>query len=119
MLTISGVMKDGDRYIDSSYGDAVFVSAPGKDIYPPTKNNGIVSASGTSMACAFVSGVAALILERNPNLTANHVREILANSTNRIGPYSYSTQKEFGAWNKWYGYGMIDAYQAVMNTPRR
>ena len=119
VLTISGVMKDGDRYIDSSYGDAVFVSAPGKDIYTTTKNNGIVSASGTSMACAFVSGVAALILERNPNLTANHVREILANSTNRIGPYSYSTQKEFGAWNKWYGYGMIDAYQAVMNTPRR
>lgn len=71
------------------------------------------------MACPHVSGVAALILQRNPKLTNLQVREILAKSTNQVGDKPYSTQKEFGEWNQWYGYGMIDAYKAVMNTPRK
>ena len=70
------------------------------------------------MAAPHVAGLAALILERNPNLTAEQVREIIARNTKKIGEYKYDKVKEFGTWNEHYGYGLIDAYKAVINTPR-
>ena len=74
---------------------------------------------GTSMACPHVAGLAALILERNPQLSAYKVREIIAKNAKKIGTYAYDTNKTFGSWNEHYGYGLIDAYKAVVNTPRR
>ena len=47
-----------------------------------------------------------------------HVRSILARSAKKIGDYEYDTEKEFGVWNEHYGYGLIDAYNAVTLTPR-
>ena len=74
--------------------------------------------SGSSMACPHVSGIAALILSINSSLSSNEVREIIAKSTKRIGYELYDTVREFGYWNKWYGYGLVNASLAVQNTPR-
>ena len=70
------------------------------------------------MACPHVSGVIALMLERNPNLTINQVREILAETAVKTGNMPYNIQGEFGLRNNYYGYGLVNAYQAVINTPR-
>ena len=70
------------------------------------------------MACPHVAGLAALVLSRNPSLTAAEVREIIASNTKKIGNYPYNTNKVYGTWNEYYGYGLIDAYQTVLNTPR-
>ena len=61
------------------------------------------------MACPHVAGLAALILERNPSLTAKKVREIIAKNTKKVGNIPYSTNKIYGTWNIKYGYGLIDA----------
>lgn len=59
---------------------------------------------GTSAACAEVSGVAALLLSLQPNLTNSEVRNILFSTAHDLGP----TGKD-----NTFGYGLVDAYSAL------
>lgn len=96
----------------------MFITAPGTNILSTIPNNATAYKSGTSMAAPHVAGVAALILERNPKLSATKVREIMGKTAQKIGSYPYDTTKTYGTWNERYGYGLVDAYNAVINTPR-
>lgn len=118
VIAVSNMTKDGSIADDSCYGPNLLVTAPGSNILSTIPNNQVTTKSGTSMACPHVAGLAALILERNPSLTAKKVREIIAKNTKKVGSISYSTNKIYGTWNIKYGYGLIDAYKAVINTPR-
>ena len=118
VLAVANMMKNGLLREDSAFGDNLFITAPGTEILSTVLKNKIGTRGGTSMAAPHVAGVAALVLERNPNLTAYQVRSILARSAKKIGDYEYDTEKEFGVWNEHYGYGLIDAYNAVMLTPK-
>lgn len=66
----------------SNFGkDQVDVFAPGHNIYSTIPGgNTYGSASGTSMAAPVVAGVAALILSRYPQLTAQQVKEAIERS---------------------------------------
>ena len=97
----------------------MFVAAPGASILSTMPNGSTAKMSGTSMACPHVSGVAALILSRNPDLSALEVREIIAKSAIKIGTKPYNIMKEFGLWNEYYGYGILNAANAVKNTPKK
>ncbi len=55
-----------------------YVVAPGQDIYSTTPNDTYGFLSGTSMATPYVSGVAALMLSANPDLTPADIRQIIA-----------------------------------------
>jgi thermitase len=92
----------------SNYGDNyVSVSAPGESIYVIDINNtdtGYGSYSGTSLATPFVSGLAGLLLGKNPALTNAEVRSIIEESAVDLG----STGMD-GV----FGHGRIDAYRAV------
>ena len=57
--------------------------------------------TGTSIATAHISGIVALLLERNPKLTPDDIRKILTASANRLGP-----NNEFGA-------GLVDPAKAL------
>lgn len=118
VLAVSNMTIDGTLSPKSCYGPNLFVTAPGTDILSTIRNNRIDKMSGTSMACPHVAGLAALILERNPSLTTKKVREIIAKNTKKVGNIPYSTNKIYGTWNIKYGYGLIDAYKAVIKTPR-
>lgn len=119
VLAISNIDKHGDLVPSSSRGNDIFVGAPGMDILSTSKNNGTSYCEGTSMSCPYVSGVAALVLERNPELTAVQVREIIARSARKIGVYQYTEDRLYGKWNKYFGYGLVNALNAVKNTPRK
>jgi subtilisin family serine protease len=65
--------------------------------------------SGTSMSSPFVAGVAALVLQANPNLTPAQVKEILIQTA-----YSDEYTQRQGAER--FGYGKVNAYQAVLKA---
>ena len=65
----------------SNYGKkSVDVFAPGVNIYSTLPNDKFGNFSGTSMATPVVAGVAALILEYYPDLSAQQVKYVIDNS---------------------------------------
>lgn len=118
VLAVANMTQSGILATDSNHGANMFVSAPGTNILSTKLNNKRGYMSGTSMACPHVAGLAALILARNPSLTAAEVHELIARNAKKIGDRPYDTIKPYGTWNEYYGYGLIDAYNSVINTPR-
>ena len=117
IIAVGNIERGGIWNMFSCTGDELLVCAPGTHILSTVLNNSYESMSGTSMACPHVSGVAALILEINQDLSTSDVRDIIARSVKKIGHSPYSTTKKYGSWNEFYGYGLVDAAIAVKNTP--
>ncbi|MBZ0093783.1 MAG: S8 family peptidase [Sulfuricella sp.] len=69
----------------SSQGEQVDLTAPGVAIPSTYKRGGYKTLSGTSMAAPHVSGVAALVLKKNPNLTPDQVKTYLQNTAVNLG----------------------------------
>jgi len=88
----------------SNYGSHIDVAAPGVNIYSTIRDGQYGMMNGTSMATPNVSGVVALILANNPNLTPAQVESLLA-----------STATDLGALKKdsIFGYGLVNAFAAL------
>lgn len=82
--------------------------------------------NGTSAATPEVSGIAALLLQVNPNLTSRDVKYILAITARKIDPDyapatyrghvidpAWTTNKAGHPFSNWYGFGLADANAAV------
>jgi hypothetical protein len=67
--------------------------------------------SGTSYATPAVSGVIALVIEANENLTPLQIKEILKHTSELRGEPSAPEVDPY--WNREFGYGMVDARAAV------
>lgn len=117
ILVVGAIGDDGIRASFSQYGSKLDVVAPGVNILSTLPNNQIGYKSGTSMACPFVAGVAALILERNPYLSVSQVNSIINTNAKKINGVNFNTPNPDGLWNTEYGYGLVDAYNSVLNTP--
>ena len=75
-------------------------------------NNGYTGrGSGTSYATPAVSGVMAMMIEANSNLSTAEIKEILKLTAERKGGPSAPDVDPF--WNRDFGWGMVDAYAAV------
>jgi len=110
------VYDDYGNFWGSSTGPSVDVAAPGVDILS-CFNNGYdlgyyLTASGTSMASPHIAGTAALLIashrvrdKNHLNGIADEVRQIIRDNAVDLG----SPDKD-----EIYGYGLVDAYRAVM-----
>lgn len=119
IITVGAISQNGYRSSFSSYGTYLDVVAPGDSILSLSPNNGVRYDSGTSMAAPHVSGVVALMLAANPQLTREETEKIIQHTANKISPYNtysyYPTDYMFGdyTWNQHVGYGLVDATAAV------
>lgn len=110
VVGVGATDSTGAWWHQSNFGSYVDLVAPGEMIvstYLPSKShNGqpYNQESGTSMATSFVSGLAAMILSVNPQLTGDRVEGIL-----------YATADDLGApgWDRYYGHGRINAARAL------
>ena len=117
ILAVGAINNTGARASFSNYGTKLDLVAPGNHILSTIPNNTTDYKSGTSMACPHVAGVAALILQRNSELTASQVDSIICSNAKKISGVNFNVTKPYGSWNNEYGYGLVDAYNSVINTP--
>jgi hypothetical protein len=104
VIAVSATDAEDRLFAASNRGGHIAVAAPGVDIFLPAPDEKYQITSGTSFSAAFVSGLAALMLERNPALKPNEVRAILMKTARDLG--SPGRDDLFGA-------GEADAFAAV------
>ncbi|MBI2933694.1 MAG: S8 family serine peptidase [Planctomycetes bacterium] len=104
VITVSAVDHNDMKASFSNYGLNIDVAAPGVNVFSTKLSNTYGAASGTSMACPHVSGLAALLKSRNAMLTVDQVESVLkASADDRGDP----------GWDTIYGAGRINAHQAM------
>lgn len=87
---------------------SVDVAAPGENIRSTLPRGRIGTMTGTSQATAFVSGIAALLLSKNPNLSPQEIREIIMKSVDVLP--QLETKVASG--------GRVNAYKALLALGR-
>jgi subtilisin family serine protease len=85
VISVAALDNKDDLASFSNYGvKTVHIAAPGKDILSTWLNDDYRGASGTSMATPHVSGVAALILSKSPNMSVAKLRDKLLSSVDKL-----------------------------------
>lgn len=116
VIATTAINYNKERFLEASVGPEVELAAPGVDIfstYPRAldddgKKDGYYELSGTSMAAPHVSGIAALLKERFPEMTNVRLRSILANAAEDLGEKGRDRQ---------YGYGLVRYPAKVEEIP--
>lgn len=121
VVAVGSTDQDNLRAWYSNYGENMDVVAPGGfDVgittLDPVGENGIATLNdnyllandensfiGTSASAPIVSGVIALLLEKNPDLTRTEIVKLLKETSDKIGNVEY-----IDGWNEYYGYGKIN-----------
>jgi subtilisin family serine protease len=86
VIGVTAVDARRKLYHAANRGSHIAVAAPGVDMIVARPNNTYDVDSGTSLAAATVSGVAAIMLEKRPNATPDQIREALqSTAVNRDG----------------------------------
>ena len=100
----------------TAYGSGIYsasaatgTSLPGSP--RPMADNSYESKDGTSMATPLVSGVVALMLQAESDLTPTEIKDILRNSSELKGSPSESGISD--RWNDEWGFGLLDASCAI------
>lgn len=106
VLTVGGVNRDGVASATaSSQGITIGVMAPSEGLVGAVPGGGYVAWSGTSGSTPIIAGIVALVRAAHPELDA-------ANVVNRILRTARAVTSDVP--DPLYGYGIVDAYQAVV-----
>lgn len=111
VIAVMSTDKNNNKSSFSAYGTDKDICAPGEDIWSTYVNESNISdckySSGTSFSAPIVTGIIAMMFSVNPNLSTEQVKSVL-----------YSTATDFGISGKddIYGYGLVNAENAVKNA---
>ena len=104
VIAVTATDVDDKLFAGANRGKYISVAAPGVDILVPAPASSYQLTTGTSVAAAQVSGIVALLLERNPEHTPADIRRILTASAKRLGP---------GEGDANFGAGLTDPLKAL------
>ena len=110
VIAVTATDADDRLFVGANRGKYLAVAAPGVDILVPAPDNSYQLTTGTSVAAAEVSGIAALLLERNPRLTPADIKRILTGSAKRLGA---------GDRDDNFGSGLVDPLRALQSADPR
>jgi len=107
VIAVTATDQNDRIFAGANQGPYIAVAAPGVDILEPAPNAGYQVTTGTSVAAAHVSGVAALMIERNPALDPDSVHEILTASAKPLAGKGHDDR---------YGWGLVDPARALSDV---
>jgi subtilisin family serine protease len=110
VIGVTAVDENDQLYKGSNVGAQVAVAAPGVDVMVPAPSDAYQLSTGTSVAAAHVSGVAALLLERHPQADAALILEVLTSSATRLGANKRDDKL---------GWGLVDPLAALAELDAR
>jgi subtilisin family serine protease len=82
-ITVGASTPSDVRASFSNFGSCLDVFAPGQEILSAWPGGSYALLNGTSMASPHVAGIAALMLQANPNLTPSQVESLIKSSSTR------------------------------------
>jgi type VII secretion-associated serine protease mycosin len=103
VIAVAAIDRAGHRASFSTHGWTTSVAAPGVGVVAAHAGGGYLVGDGTSPAAALVSGVAALIRSRFPELSPAQVRSVLGRTASRPS----------GAYGEDLGWGVVQAAAAL------
>jgi hypothetical protein len=101
VIAVTAVDMNDHLFSRANQGRYIAVAAPGVDILVAGPYNTWQLTTGTTVASAFVSGVAALIVALHPSITPDEIRRILMSTAKPLG-----SGAQFGA-------GLVDPLAAL------
>jgi subtilisin family serine protease len=110
VIAVSATDAQDRLFGASNRGAYIAIAAPGVDLLLPAPDGKYQMTSGTSFSAAYVSGLAALMLERNAALKPDEVRAVLMKTAHDLG--APGQDDLFGA-------GEADAFAAVLAVANR
>ncbi len=104
VIAVSATDADDHLLQQSNRGRQIALAAPGKEILVAAPGGGVAVSSGTSYSAAEVSGIAALLIERDGQLKPAGVRRLMEETAHDLGPKGR---------DHLFGYGLADAFAAL------
>ena len=107
VLAVTATDADDKLFENANVGRYVALAAPGVDVLLPAPDGKYTLETGTSVAAALVSGVAALVLEQRPATQPPALRKLLTATARPLGTGGH--EGDFGA-------GLVDARRALADV---
>jgi subtilisin family serine protease len=104
VIAVTAVDENDKLLPQANQGPHIALSAPGVNVLETAPNASYEFTTGTSVAAAHVSGVAALIIERDPAIDVAALEELLYSTARNLGPKGRDSQ---------FGYGLVDPLRAL------
>lgn len=106
VVGVGAITEAGNMWEDSNFGKQLMLTAPGDRIRSAAATEPYRLSSGTSNASAYVSGAAALLRAKFPDLSAGQIANRLVKTA--LMPESIEEKRDLN-----YGYGMIRPLRAL------
>lgn len=104
VFTVGSINESGKVSGFSNYGPEVELVAPGSEVLSFRPGGNLSTGSGTSFAAPHVTGTAALILSKRPEISLSELKRALRESARDIGKSGF---------DEYAGHGVIDASKSL------